>query len=536
MRASTPINIDVLEFELTRHPDRVFVNKLIHGLREGFSTGMSQVPSKSYVCKNLASTKKFPDAVTAIIKTEIDKGYLLGPFDDPPFATYRISPIGVVEKKYGGKMRLIVDLSAPHENIENPSINELINKEEFSLSYVRIDDAIKVIRGYGTGSWLSKLDIVDAYKIIPIHPQEWCMYGIQWLNKCYFYHRLVFGSRSSPKLFDMLSTAICWIAENNYHIEAIFHLLDDFLSIDRPDYDADRTMALLTMIFNKLRVPLSPSKTVGPTQVLEYLGIILDTLRMEARLPIDKLQRLIALIDSFLARSKCTKRELLSLLGHLNFACRVVIPGRTFISRLLVAATKVSELYHHVYLDSECKADMLMWKHFLDNWNGISLFLDDKFTMAGDMELFTDASGKYGIGGYFHGEWFASTWPIDPEYSADLSVSIAFQELYPIVVSAILWGHSWSRKRIVFRSDNMATVCILNKGRSKCPVIMKLMRRLVLLAGNFSFAFYAEHICGVKNTIADSLSRQQFRRFRQLAPNAAEFPLPCPEPSSVMFG
>ena len=71
--------------------------------------------------------------------------------------------------------------------------------------------------------------------------------------------------------------------------------------------------------------------------------------------------------------------------------------------------------------------------------------------------------------------------------------SMAFCELYPIVMACVLWGHQWSRLRIVFYCDNMSTVEITNKGRSKIPSIMKLMRM--------------KHIEGVKNNLADVLSQ-----------------------------
>ena len=61
---------------------------------------------------------------------------------------------------------------------------------------------------------------------------------------------------------------------------------------------------------------------------------------------------------------------------------------------------------------------------------------------------------------------------------SDKTLSIAFLELYPIVISAILWGKNWKCKNILFWCDNEATVGIVKKGRSKCLVIMKLMRRL----------------------------------------------------------
>lgn len=283
------------------------------------------------------------------------KGYIIGPFDQSPFDQYRISPIGVVDKKYSTKKRLIVDLSALHNSNVNPSINDLIDKDEFSLSYVRIDDAIRIIVEKGRGAQLCKTDIVDAFKLMPILPSLWPYYGIRWRDKFYFYVRLAFGSRSSPKIVDALSSAICWIAVHNYGINHFLHLLDDFLSIDSPDADAERTMALITFIFNTLNVPIAPHKTEGPATELEYLGIILDTFNMQARLPEDKLIRIVTMVEKFLNCKKCTKREFLSVLGHLQFASRVVVPGRSFISRLLDAARGVRELHHFVTLNNQCK-------------------------------------------------------------------------------------------------------------------------------------------------------------------------------------
>ena len=130
----------------------------------------------------------------------------------------------------------------------------------------------------------------------------------------------------------MVSTTVCYIAENNYKINSILHLLDDFLTIDPPDYEADRIMAIMTMIFNRLNIPLSAHKTMGPLTYIEYLGIVLDTVKLEARLPQDKIDRICEFITLVLEKSKCTKRELLQLLGHLNFASRVILPGgRSFL-------------------------------------------------------------------------------------------------------------------------------------------------------------------------------------------------------------
>lgn len=523
----------MLQKELAQHPDKDFVFYLIQGLTYGFHTGVSVLPSKSVECKNLLSATKDPKTVSELIHYECEKGYLSGPFDAPPFPIYRVSPIGLAEQKYSGKKRLIVDLSAPHDSNIGDSINGLINKEDFSLSYVKLDDAIKAIQEKGQGSLLCKLDITDAFKLMPCHPDLYHLYLIKWNKVYYFFNRLTFGSRSSPKIFDTLSQAICWIAQNNYKVTCLFHLLDDFLSVDEPNADAERTMALLTMVFHRLNIPLASHKTEGPTTILEYLGILLDTIRMEARLPPNKQARIKDILVSFLHKTTCTKRQLLSLLGHLNFACRVIRPGRTFISRIIQTSTTVKKLHEPVFLDEECQKDIQMWQYLITHWNGVSLFLENNFTPAVDLTIFTDSSG-IGYGGYQDGKWFNGKWPEHMCSFGEGVLSIAYKELYPIVLAAVLWSATWARKRILFYSDNLAAVHVLQKGRSKSPAIMTLMRRLVIMAAQNSFDFCAKHIPGCKNEISDALSRFQMARFKSLAPQAA--PLPCPIPSDLTPG
>ncbi|CAG2224015.1 unnamed protein product [Mytilus edulis] len=479
-----------LVHELENHPNKEFKNYLVSGLSQGFSTGITTLPSKSIECKNLRSALSQPTHVLKLIETEVEKGYLEGPFDFIPFTHYRINPIGVAEGKYNKKKRLIVDLSAPHEDPKNPSLNELIDKDEFSLQYVSIDDAIRTIKSLGFKSWLLKTDIADAFKVMPLSPMLWPFHGIKWDDRYYFFNKLVFGCRSSPKIFDTLSQAICWIAQNNYNIEHILHLLDDFLVIVPEQDNAQQTMNTFLDIFKSLGVPLSFKKTEGPCHKLEYLGIFLDTINMEAYLPLEKVLRIQEIIEYFSKRNSCTKRELLSLLGHLNFACRVIVPGRSFVSHLIKLSTTVKKLHHHVHLKS-CKPDLVMWSKFLKDWNGVSFFLNDNITNAADIHLFTDATPS-SFGGFYQNEWFQGDFPY--ELLSCEQTSMAFFELYPIVMACVLWGDRWKRKRILFNCDNLATVDIIKKGRSKIQSLMKLMRKLTYHSAINNFVVHAKHI------------------------------------------
>ena len=152
---------------------------LICGLRSGFDTGISPLPSLSLECRNLLSARSQPNITKECIEKELEKRFLCGPFEHIPFKMFRINPIGIVESKYSQKKRMIVDLSAPHEDENNPSLNELIDKDDYSLQYVTIDHAIRIIKRCGRGSWLCKTDISDAFKLVPISPSLWPFHGIK---------------------------------------------------------------------------------------------------------------------------------------------------------------------------------------------------------------------------------------------------------------------------------------------------------------------------------------------------------------------
>ena len=225
---------------------------------------------------------------------------------------------------------------------------------------------------------------------------------------------------------------------------------------------------------------------------------------MEARLSLDKVEKIGNLLVTFLNRKSCKKKELLSLLGHLNFASRVKYPGRAFES----FSTTVTSLFHHVKLTSECRLDIKTWSLFLEQWNGLSFFLDDEEIMAKDLQFYTDATPT-GFGGYFDGQWFAGRFEENmvPE---DSKSSMALFELYPIVMTAVLWGHLWCRRKIVVNCDNASAVEIISRGRSKIPFIMTFVRKLVWLEAKYGFVIRARHIPGVSNSISDSLSRFNF--------------------------
>ena len=221
------------------------------------------------------------------------------------------------------------------------------------MSYISVDDAIRQIITLGQGTLLTKIDIKSAYRLVPVHPADRHLLAMEWQGAIYIDTCLPFGLRSAPKLFNVLADLLEWILLNQ-GVTFLLHYLDDFLTMGQPGTTVcQRNLFLLIEACRMLGVPLALEKVDGPATVLDFLGIVLDTERMEARLPKDKLDRIRTATQEWLNKKSATKREILSLVGVLQHAAKVVRPGRMFVSNMYAVAAKVQELDYFTCLNKE---------------------------------------------------------------------------------------------------------------------------------------------------------------------------------------
>ena len=393
-RGPTPVRPDRLAFYLKGY-NNVTSDYLIHGFIHGFSIRYfgSLLAIRS---PNLKSAMDNPTSVNDKLSKELTAGRIVGPFDTPPFETFRVSPLGIVPKKLPGEFRLIHHLSYP----EGLSVNDGIPKELATVRYATIDDAVRLIKAIGRGCFLAKTDIKSAFRIIPV---------------------------------------------------------------------ATRDFPLLC------------------------------------------------------SRKSVTLKELQSLIGLLNFACCVVVPGRAFLRRLIDLTKGIRKPTHHVRLTKECKHDLNVWREFLSVYNGKSFFLGSRWATSQHLNLFTDAAGSLGYAAVFGKHWCFGEWP-----AAWKNFNITILELFPIVLAIEIWGPLMRDKCNVFFSDNQAVVEIINKQTSKDRSVMALLRHFVLCTLKYNILFHAKHIAGCVNRESDALSRLQVEKFRALAPYADEQPTPVP--------
>ena len=89
-------------------------------------------------------------------------------------------------------------------------------------------------------------------------------------------------------------------------------------------------------------------------------------------LPAEKLLEYSATVSTWLTRRSSIARELDSLLGILFYACRVVVPGRSFLRRLLDIRHGVCCPHHHIRINQSARLDINWWDEFLSHWNGRS--------------------------------------------------------------------------------------------------------------------------------------------------------------------
>ena len=161
-------------------------------------------------------------------------------------------------------------------------------------------------------------------------------------------------------------------------------------------------------VSKQVEIPLALDKLKGPSHCLTFLGIVLDTQQMQARLPEEKLSRIKHQLCTWLHRKKATKRQILSLVGLLQHAGKVVRPGRTFVARMYSTAAKVKKLAHFSRLNKSFRSDLYWWHIFINSWNGIS-FLRSATPLC-DYHIYTDTSGSWGFGAVFASYWFHLPW------------------------------------------------------------------------------------------------------------------------------
>ena len=158
----------------------------------------------------MGSATAYADQLATMIK----QGHVCGPFSDPPFPEFRANPLFIIERN--GKLRLILNLSAP----EDSSFNDAINSAEVpDISMASPWDIADLLIKFGSMAHLSKLDHCAAFKLVPVNPLLVKFQGFHFMGKYFVQTQLVFGSKSSPAIYDRLHEVFLLVARIRSGVE-----------------------------------------------------------------------------------------------------------------------------------------------------------------------------------------------------------------------------------------------------------------------------------------------------------------------------
>jgi hypothetical protein len=332
------------------------------------------------------------------------------------------------------------------------------------------------------------------------------------------------GLSMSCNVFEEFSTALQYILQNKFHVPSMTHIVDDFMFFGPHNSSTcqESLQSFLTLA-KLLNIPIKQSKTCPPSTLAQLHGIEVDTVKMEARLPQDKLHKAVIAIQSLAHCKKTTLRQFQSTLGFLNFACRVVTPGRPFLRRLFDLTRGVVCKHHRIRITKPARLDLEAWLAFTHRYNGVTLLRQQRWESSPKLNLYSDAAASLGYAAVLDSKWILGSWPLSWS-----SFHISVLEMYPITVAVELWGSLLANKCIIFHCDNQAVCYIVNNQTASDPNIMPLVRRLVVATMTHNILVRADFVRGVDNTLADNLSRFQIVKARRLAPWLDNVPCQIP--------
>jgi hypothetical protein len=522
----TPLNHSAWEAALSDHPDRAFARYIVAGIRDGFRIGFNRTQLLRSAPRNMFSAREHPEVIQAYLEKERSMGRLLSPFAPeslsmlPPL---QVNRFGVIPKGHNtGKWRLITDLSYP----PGQSVNDGIDPELCSLSYTSVEAVARVVAAYPPGALLAKVDIESVYRLVPVHPSDRPLQAMQWDSALFVDPMLPFGLRSAPKIFNAIADGLEWYLRHR-GVRNVAHYLDDFIVIG-PLSSQECAMALGILVdaCAELGVPLALHKRDGPTTSLIFLGIEVDTVASKLCLPREKLACLQSLLAEWGDKKVCGRRELESLVGILNHACKVVRAGRSFLRRmldLLKGRQHHSRHPHHIRLNKSFRSDLVWWRLFASRWNGVS-FLPPPPHLPG-LLMASDASGSWGCGAWHGTHWFQLPWDSRSE-----ALPIMAKELLAVLLACAVWSPSWSHHRVTVLCDNQAVVACLRSRSCHDHHIMHMLRTLAFIEASLAFTIDPQYISTTDNHLADDLSRNCLLSFLSKVPHADQTATPLPMP------
>ena len=434
-----------------------------------------------------------------------------------------VIPLGA-RVKPSGSIRMLVDPSLP-------GINEAMM--ELPCTLPTVEQIFKLVK---PTSVLGKRDLQNGFFHVTLDPdaRRYMGYTHPVTGQLYRWIVLPQGTKQSPAIFCAVSDAACRIFNKRFSREGISAIVvvyvDDYIIIADTHRDMRIAFAVMDEEAALLGMQWNPKKDMGrdsPLTSVEVLGIIIEAPTQMLKLPDEKRARYLQEVQTFLMayrdKESAPVKVVESLIGKLLFACRVCRWGYLFTQEFL------DQVYPGLALETSCKAsqvrltegiwyELSFWDSILqtttNSWSGIRKHMVgtkevDIDPRDFDLEIFTDASKTYGVGGTLGHEAYSRRWERDVT-----DEHIGALELEALLRCLQHWRDDLAQLKVIARMDNTQAVAALNKGASRKPALRDTLLQIAKLGLEYGFEVKAVYIKGELNP-ADAPSRGKRPTSRQ---------------------
>ena len=496
------INIQLLDGLLTEYHDREILDFLQYGWPIERDP---DIPLELGGINHKGATM-FNVQVDEYIQKEIQLGAMIGPFEQIPFkGPIAISPLSTRPKKDSESRRVIMDCSWPIGASLNNGISKSVYLQtDIELKYPTIDMLAKRVYQLVTQLtepvYLYKEDMDRAFHQLYGCPSIVPLLGFRWRNLYYFDLVMVMGCRIAPYVCQQTTDMVSYI-----HSKAGYFLLnyvDDFVGAEYESI-VNHTHSTLVRLLSDIGLQRSSKKSVPPTQKIEFIGNLVDANELTISVTPDRCRELMMILEKWRYRKVCSRTQLESLIGKLQFVSNCVKAGRLFVSRLLNTLRGMNRNQWYVLCD-EMRKDIRWWYLFLPKFSGTGILwllevevIDSELAM--DLCLLT-------AGGVHRDQYFRVRFP-DYMIKQGSPLKITHFKLWAVIIAIKAWGRRLSGKILKVKTNKQAVAHIVNTGRSHDLMLQAQLRELVWWLCIHQMRVRSVYLPGKINKLPDLLSR-----------------------------
>lgn len=403
------------------------------------------------------------------------------------------NPIFVIPKKDGNGKRMILDCRL---------LNENVSKEHFKMeSLATLRDIIM------PGDWMVIIDIKDAYYHIPLAEDAKQYFSARVGGLDVEYTAMPMGLTSSPRIWTKLMKPVLAIIRGNGIRIIIF--IDDCIVLGNSRENCLKNMDFVLRTFIELGFLINWEKSkLIPTQEVEFLGMLVNSVTMEFKVPHKKVKDIKKLCSNLLASYR--KQELVpirtvaQLLGKIVAVEMAIFPARLKSRSLL--ANKNHNLHQgwsgNMHLSRKAAQELEWWIQHMENFNGKFIILPTP-----SIKIMSDASNSgWGAINLQSGEEIHGFWSqLERKYGNNI------RELLAGKLAAEAFHEDIEGKVFELSMDNTTAVAYINHMGGKVAFLSSIAEDFWNFCMERKSICIATYIPGEQN-LADKPSRIAYDR------------------------